>query len=152
VSAERTGYDDCRRRVSHDRRRRSTRHAVRGAVAGVGAQSLGYLVVYVWKSQEVSEALRGVGFVSQLLGGEAIPAWKGVSWLFLNAHFVATQFPTIAGGTRTANVVTGGDGSALLLALPSDHGERTRRLGRFETLTQLGKPPTLDSRTHSSGG
>jgi fatty acid desaturase len=76
VSAERTEYDDCRRRVSHDRRRRSTRHAIRGAVADVGAWSLGYLVVYIWKSQAVSEALRGVGFVSQLLGGEAIPAWK----------------------------------------------------------------------------
>lgn len=91
---------------------------VRGALAGVGAWSLGYLIVYIWKAEAVSEALRGVGFVSQLLGGEAIPAWKGVSWLFLNAHFVATQFPTIAGGTRTANFVTGEDGSTLLLALP----------------------------------
>ncbi|UPW00858.1 hypothetical protein M0R88_01850 [Halorussus gelatinilyticus] len=90
----------------------------RGAVAGVGAWLLGYLVAYVWKSAAISEALRGVGFVSQLLGGEAIPAWKGVSWLFLNAHFVATRFPTITGGTRTANVVTREGGSTLLLALP----------------------------------
>lgn len=90
----------------------------RGALAGVGAWLLGYLIVYVWKGEAISEALRGVGFVSQLLGGEAIPAWKSVSWLFLNAHFVATQFPTIAGGTRTANFVTGEDGSTLLLALP----------------------------------
>jgi hypothetical protein len=91
----------------------------RGAVAGVGAWVAGYLVAYVWKSETVAESLRGVGFVSQLLGGEAVPAWKGVSWLYLNAHFVATQIPTIAGGTRTANFVTGEEGSTLLLVLPS---------------------------------
>lgn len=90
---------------------------VRGALAGVGAWLLGYLVVYVSKADAVSESLRGVGFVSQLLGGEAIPAWKGVSWLFLNAHFVSTKFPTIAGGTRTMNFVTGEGGSTLLLVL-----------------------------------
>ncbi len=90
----------------------------RGAVAGVGAWLLGYLVAYVWKSQAVSEALRGVGFVSELLGGEAVPAWKGVSWLFFNAHFVAARFPTITGGTQTANFVTGEDGSTAMVVLP----------------------------------
>lgn len=96
----------------------ASRTLVRGSLAGAGTWLLGYLVAYVWKADAVSEALRGVGFVSQVLGGEAIPAWKGVSWLFLNAHLVATRFPTIAGGTRTANFVTGEDGSTLLLALP----------------------------------
>lgn len=90
----------------------------RGATAGVGAWLLGYLVVYVSKSAAVSEALQGVGFVSRLLGGEGVPAWKGVTWLFLNAHFVATRFPTIAGGTRTANFVTREGGSPLTLAFP----------------------------------
>lgn len=91
---------------------------LRSAVAGLGAWLVGYLIAYVSKAEAVSESLRGVGLVSQLLGGEAIPAWKGVAWLFLNAHFVATRFPTIAGGTRTLNFVTGEDGSILLLALP----------------------------------
>lgn len=91
---------------------------VRGGVAGVGAWLLGYLVAYVWRAEAVAGALRGVGLVSQLLGGEAIPAWKGVAWLFLNAHFADTEFPTVAGGTRTANFVTGGEGSTVLLALP----------------------------------
>ncbi|WP_276301868.1 hypothetical protein [Halorussus lipolyticus] len=91
----------------------------RGAVGGAGAWFVGYLVAYVWKSQTVSEALRGVGVVSELLGGEAVPAWKGVAWLFLNAHFVATRIPTITGATRTANFVTGEGGSTLLLALPA---------------------------------
>lgn len=91
----------------------------RGAIAGVGAWLAGYLIAYIWKSETVLESLRGVGFVSELLGGQAIPAWKGVSWLFLNAHFVATRIPTIAGGTRTANFVTGEGGSTLLLVLPA---------------------------------
>jgi hypothetical protein len=90
----------------------------RGAIGGAGAWLVGYLVTYVWKAEAVSESLRGVGFVSELLGGEAVPAWKGVTWLFLNAHFVATRIPTIAGGTRTTNFVTGEGGSTLLLALP----------------------------------
>lgn len=91
----------------------------RGAVSGVGAWLAGYLVTYVWKSETVAESVRGVSFFSQLLGGEAVPAWKGVSWLFLNAHFVATRIPTVAGGTRTANFVTGEEGSTLLLVLPA---------------------------------
>ena len=90
----------------------------RGAVAGVAAWLLGYLVTYVWQAEAVSEALRGLGVVSRLLGGEAVPAWKGVAWLFLNAHFVATRVPTIAGGTRTTNFATGEGGSVALLALP----------------------------------
>ena len=90
----------------------------RGGLAGGVAWLLGYLIAYVAEADAVSESLRGVGFVSQLLGGEAVPTWKGVSWLFLNAHFVATKFPTVAGGTRTANFVTGEDGATLLLALP----------------------------------
>ncbi|MFC4552047.1 MULTISPECIES: hypothetical protein [Halorussus] len=90
----------------------------RGALAGVSTWLLGYLVVYVWQADAVREALAGIGFVSRLLGGEAVPAWKGVAWLFLNAHFVATEIPTVAGGTRTENFVTAeGGGSILLLAL-----------------------------------
>ncbi|WP_135806643.1 transporter [Halorussus marinus] len=90
-----------------------------GAMAGVTAWLAGYLVAYVWKAAEVSEALRGVGFVSQLLGGGSVPVWKGVSWLFLNAHFVDVRFPTVAGGSRMVNFVTGGDGPIALVAAPA---------------------------------
>lgn len=92
----------------------------RGAVAGVAAWLSGYLVAYVWNAQAVREALQGVGFVSRLLGGDAVPAWKGVAWLYLNAHFVATEIPTVAGGTQTTNFVTadGGGSPALLVLAP----------------------------------
>ena len=89
-----------------------------GAVGGVAAWLFGYLLAYVWQSAAVAETLRGVGFLSRLLGGEAIPTWKGVAWLFLNAHFVATMAPTITGATQTVNLVTGEDAPTLLLALP----------------------------------
>jgi len=91
----------------------------RGAMAGVTAWLAGYLVAYVWKAAEVSEALGGIGFVSRLLGGESVPVWKGVSWLFLNAHFVDVRFPNVAGGTRMVNLVTGGDGPLALVAVPA---------------------------------
>lgn len=90
----------------------------RGAVAGAAAWLSGYLVAYVWNAETVREALQGIGFVSRLLGGDAVPAWKGVAWLYLNAHFVATEIPTVTGGTRTTNFVTAdGGGSPALFAL-----------------------------------
>ncbi|WP_198662118.1 hypothetical protein [Halorussus litoreus] len=89
----------------------------RGALAGICAWLAGYLVVYVARADAVSEALRGVGFVSEVLGGDAIPAWKGVAWLFANAHFVDARLSAPMLGTETFNAVTG-EGSGLLLALP----------------------------------
>ncbi|WP_158056127.1 transporter [Halorussus halophilus] len=90
----------------------------RGAVGGIAAWLFGYLVAYVWKSNAVAETLEGVGFISQLLGGEAVPTWKGVAWLFMNAHFVAAKAPTITGATQTVNLVTAEEGPTALLVLP----------------------------------
>ena len=90
---------------------------VRGALAGVAAWLFGYLGAYVWKASEVAESLEGVGFVSRLLGGESVPVWKGVGWLFLNVHFVDTRIPTIAGGTRMVNFATAEDGGSFALVV-----------------------------------
>ncbi|USZ67702.1 hypothetical protein NGM10_13320 [Halorussus salilacus] len=89
----------------------------RGALAGTAAWLAGYLVAYVWKAGEVAEAVEGIGFVSQLFGGEGVPAWKGVGWLFMNAHLVDIRFPTIAGGTRMLNFVTAEDGVSMAFLL-----------------------------------
>lgn len=103
--------------VTRDKAITSAGSLARGAVAGAATWLLGYLLAYVWKASEVSEALGGIGFVSQLLGGESVPVWKGVGWLFLNAHFVDTQIPTVTGGTRMLNFVTADDSGALALVV-----------------------------------
>jgi len=90
-----------------------------GAALGAAAYVLGYLVTYVTQRGSVEERLGGFNFVAELLGGDPIPAWKGVGWLFYNAHFVDTAIPGF-GGTRTQNFVANADGGslALLFLLP----------------------------------
>ena len=90
--------------------------ALRGAVAGVAAFLLGYVLTYAWRAPSVNDSLRGLNVIAELLGIDAIPTWKGVAWLFYGAHGVATRFPTAAGGTELANVVEqSGDGTVALL-------------------------------------
>lgn len=94
-----------------------TRSIVRGAAAGVVAFVLGYLATYVLTEARVRESLEGVNAILQFFGGEQIPAWQAVGWVFFNAHYVRTQLPGV-GGTRTHNFVTSGDLSSLLFAVP----------------------------------
>jgi hypothetical protein len=54
----------------------------RGAIAGVGAYLLGYLVTYLLHAGSVAERLRGFNFVVDLFGGDPIAVWQGVGWLF----------------------------------------------------------------------
>lgn len=89
---------------------------VRGAIAGVGAFVVGYVITYAWRAQSVNDSLRGLNFLAELFGIEAIPTWKGVGWLFYGAHGVATRFPTGTGGTEMVNMVEqSGDGTVALL-------------------------------------
>lgn len=90
--------------------------AARGAVAGVAAFLVGYVVTYAWRAPSVNDSLRGLNVLAQLLGIDAIPTWKGVGWLFYGAHGVATRFPTPGGGTELVNMVEqSGDGTVALL-------------------------------------
>lgn len=84
-----------------------------GAVGGVAAYLLGYLVVYATQRGRVGEQLQGFNFFADLLGGDPIPAWKAVGWVFYNAHFVATEIPIPLGGTRVENVIASADGGSL---------------------------------------
>jgi hypothetical protein len=88
-----------------------------GAVAGAAAYALGYLLTFVWQSGGVDERLRAFNFVAELLGGDVIPTWKGVAWLFYNAHFVSTNVPALA-GSRTVNFISSGEFPALLYVVP----------------------------------
>lgn len=88
---------------------------VRGAVAGIVAFVFGYVIMYAWRASAVTDSLRGLNFVVQLLGIEAIPTWKGVAWLFYGAHGVTTRFPLPAGGPELVNLIEqSGDGTLAL--------------------------------------
>lgn len=89
----------------------------RGIVAGLVAFVAGYLVTYLWQEPGVRESLQGVNVVIQFFGGDAIPAWKAVGWLYFNAHFVRTELPGL-GGPQTRNFIAAGDAPALLYAVP----------------------------------
>ena len=89
--------------------------AVRGAAAGAVAYLLGYLLTYAWQAPAVDESLQGINFVADLLGGATVPTWKGVGWLFYNAHVVSTRVPTMGGGARMVNFVSQSEEGALVL-------------------------------------
>lgn len=85
-----------------------------GAVAGAAAYALGYLVVYVTQRGSVDERLREFNFVIELLGGDPIPTWQAVGWLFYNAHTVDVVFPGF-GRTRRENLIASADEGTLTL-------------------------------------
>ncbi|WP_094192409.1 transporter [Haloparvum sedimenti] len=86
-----------------------------GAVAGAAASLLGYLITYVWQSGSVEERLQGFNFLADLFGGDPIPVWKAVGWLFYNAHFVRTRFEGGLGGPRSENFIAAAEGGSLAL-------------------------------------
>lgn len=85
-----------------------------GGVVGLASYVLGYLVVYLTQRGAVEERLQVLNMGIDFFGGEPIPAWQAVGWLFYNAHFVDTEIPGF-GGTRTANFVSSSDDGSLTL-------------------------------------
>jgi hypothetical protein len=91
----------------------TTRDVAVGAAGGVAAYVLGYLIVFVTQRGRVGESLRGINFVADLVGGDPIPPWKAVGWVFYNAHVVATEVPTPLGGVRVVNFIAESDAGSL---------------------------------------
>ncbi|GAB6880309.1 hypothetical protein JCM17823_25830 [Halorubrum gandharaense] len=89
--------------------RLSGRNVGIGAAAGAVAYVAGYLVAYVTIRDDVQETLSGFSFLADLFGGDPIPAWQGVGWVFYNAHFVDTEVPSF-GGTQMRNFIASSDG------------------------------------------
>lgn len=85
-----------------------------GAVAGLGAYVLGYLVTYLWQSGAVRDRLRGINALVEFFGADPVPAWRAVGWYFYNAHFVDVLIPSF-GGTRTENFIASADGGSVTL-------------------------------------
>lgn len=92
----------------------------RGATTGVAAYLLGYLITYVWASGAVTEALRAINTLSQILSVRTIPAWKAVGWLFYDAHFARTRIPGLGGSSALSPIETidGGGFVALYVLVP----------------------------------
>ncbi|TKX61091.1 transporter [Halorubrum sp. ASP1] len=86
------------------------RGAVFGAVAGAVAYVLGYLVTYVTQSGRVEEGLSGINFFADLFGGETISVWRGVGWVFYNAHFVDVEVPSLIGAAQSVSFIAESDG------------------------------------------
>jgi hypothetical protein len=94
--------------------------AAAGAGVGAVAYVLGYLLTFLTQSGQIEEQLRGFNFFADLFGGDPIPTWKGVGWVFYNAHFVDIEIPALVGGGRSMNLISQADGGSLgwLFILP----------------------------------
>lgn len=89
---------------------------VGGVVGGAVAWLVGYAITYAGWSGMVEDAFQTWNFFTDLLGGDPAPAWKGVAWLYFNAHFVSANLTGFPGGPRTFNLVAQSDsGTAPIL-------------------------------------
>lgn len=87
---------------------------LRGGVAGVAAFLLGYVLTYAWKAPAVEESFSGINVLAELFGGQGVPTWKGVGWLYFNAHVVALRVDGM-GGARMVNLIQESDDGSLVL-------------------------------------
>ncbi|MDH5019620.1 transporter [Halobacterium rubrum] len=92
--------------------------AVAGAAAGAVAYVVGYLVTYLWQSGSVEESLQAYNAIVDLLGGDPIPGWQAVGWLYYNAHNVAFTTPALGSGRVSQNLVADGNAPMLLYLVP----------------------------------
>jgi len=97
---------------------RSVLAPIPGAVAGAAAYLLGYLVMYLGQTDRIRDVLEGLNTLLELFGGDPIPAWKAVGWLFYNAHFVSLTYPALGGGRVGRNVIASGNAPGLFYLLP----------------------------------
>lgn len=97
---------------------RSDLPLLEGAVGGVLAYVLGYLVVYGWQAPSVRETLSGINAIIELVGGQTIPVWQAVGWLFYNAHAVPLQFPALGPGSASRSLIGEGGAASVLFIVP----------------------------------
>jgi hypothetical protein len=86
-----------------------------GAVAGVCAVLLGYLVTVLLTTTWALDAIDGAAPTDGLAG---LAGWKAVGWLFYGAHGVAVRFSTATGVTSVDFVGTSGGSLLFLYVVP----------------------------------
>lgn len=89
-----------------------------GIPAGAAAFLVGYLATYASQAARIRDALRGLNTLVSLFGGEPIPAWKAVGWVFYSAHYVDLTFPALGGGRVARNLIASGAAPGALHLLP----------------------------------
>ncbi|AAG19881.1 transporter [Halobacterium salinarum] len=89
------------------------------AIGGITAYVVGYAVTYLWQSDAVGAALQSYNAVLALLGGDPIPTWTAVGWLFYNAHAVAFSTPAVGGSRLSRNLIIDGNAPLVLLLVPA---------------------------------
>lgn len=89
-----------------------------GTVGGAIAFVLGYLLTYLWQGPGVRETLADINAIIELVGGQTIPVWKAVAWIFYNAHAVPLRFPSLGPGSGSRSLIGGGGAPTLLYVLP----------------------------------
>lgn len=89
-----------------------------GAAAGAVAYVVGYLVTYLWQSGSAEESLQAYNAIVDFLGGDPIPAWQAVGWVYYNAHNVAFTTPALGSGRTAQNLVADGNAPMLLYLVP----------------------------------
>ncbi len=98
----------------------SKRSAAIGALAGVVAFLVGYVITYLWRGRDIEESLQPMEALLQLFEAEPIGTWRAVGWLFYNGHFVDTRVSSEIGVIETVayvNFVAEGAGNIELLYL-----------------------------------
>ncbi len=98
--------------------RLGARSIAAGGVGGLAAYVLGYLFVYITQRGGVEEQLEAFNAIADLFGGDPIPAWQAIGWLFYNAHFVDTEIPQPLGGVQVENFIASADGLTYLYVVP----------------------------------
>lgn len=96
-------------------RTNGTSAVVAGAAAGAVAYALGYLFAYITQASAIEERLSEFNVFADLFGGDPVPTWKAVGWVFYNGHFVDTRVPSLVGGSQLTNFVSQADGALLSL-------------------------------------
>lgn len=90
----------------------------RGVVGGLVAYVVGYLLTYLWQAPNVRDTISGLNTLIEMVGGETIPVWQVVGWVFYNAHAVPLQIPGMGAGTTTRSLIGNGGAPSLLFVLP----------------------------------
>ncbi|MFC6613978.1 transporter [Halopenitus salinus] len=108
--------DSAAERSANDSAGSPLRAAREGALGGVAAYAIGYLLAYLWKAGEYRETMGRIGPIADLFGVETPEPWRLVGWLFYNAHAVAA-YVDVGLASSYVDLIARGEGPLEILYL-----------------------------------